>query len=175
MIQHPDDHSFFSTLTPFKILWAQWNVLHERLWHRRRSVFLMAGSVWRGRGHWRCSASLSALMTPQSESPSFPLIIVDCIHYVKAWYLGGAVGGLSSMAARGCACFSKLIGRRFERQTERRKCLPSALSIVKCIFYELADPLWSRARPRVVVLGRCQAPLPRKPPSSVLMKLTSLC
>lgn len=63
------------------------------------------------------------------------------------------------------------------RGKQRKKKVPliSTLSIVKCIFYELADPSPGRLWPRVVMLARCQAPLPRNPPSSILMKLTSLC
>lgn len=50
--------------------------------------------------------------------------------------------------------------------------LTSRLSTVRCIFYELADPSRSSRRPGVVMVVGCQAPLPRTPPSSVLMKLT---
>lgn len=65
---------------------------------------------------------------------------------------------------------SALRGKRREKKVS----LISRLSIVKCIFYELADLSQSSLKPRVVMLVRCQAPFPTNPPSTVLMKLTSL-
>lgn len=60
------------------------------------------------------------------------------------------------------------------KQRQKKVPLISRLPTVECIFYELADHLQRRLKPRVVMLVRCQAPLPRNPSSSILMKLTSL-
>lgn len=58
------------------------------------------------------------------------------------------------------------------KQREKKVSLISRLSVVECIFYELAGPSWSTLRPRVAMLARCQALLTRNPSSSVLIKLT---
>lgn len=71
------------------------------------------------------------------------------ISWRRCWWFG--LNG-----SYGLACFSKLIGRQlWEANRERRKCLPiSTLSIVECIFYELADP--SPRRPRAQGCDACE-------------------
>lgn len=107
------------------------------------------------------------LMTPQRESPSLPLIIVDCVHYVMFWYLGGAVGGFGAKWQLRVSLFLKANWTSVFRGKQREvgaSLIQTPSSIVQCIFYELADPVRRRPRPEVVMLCEMSSTSTQKSP-----------